>query len=236
MVSFFSSNVKLFKWFAIYNKSLNLEIVNSELYIEEEKNIAFNKAYKQIELAKSHEVRNLSGIITDMKRFRNLCKKHGKEFNFEGKGEEHPNKSVTMEKEFIENIKKLTDEHHIREAYRELKDYKGGVVLSQFESWVILLEKTSSIKGNIQLFIEYLEESNYPGANFRTNNSRYLHYGLAAALKNINTRQEILEYLYESSGHAGFVNVNKAYEVINDKDTCLLLFNCYLKFCNLLIS
>jgi hypothetical protein len=38
------------------------------------------------------------------------------------------------------------------------------------------------------------------------------------------------DYLFKNSGHEGFKNIMKSYEVINDKNMCLSLFNRYLKF------
>ena len=79
-------------------------------------------------------------------------------------------------------------------------------------------------------------ENNFPHTDFWTSNSKYFHLGLAVALKNINTRQETLNYLFKNSGHGGFINIIKSYEVLGDKNMCLLLFNRYLKFCELIVN
>ncbi|AWD65400.1 hypothetical protein C2I28_10310 [Priestia megaterium] len=212
------------------------EIANLELYTEEEKKLAFNKAYKQVEEAKRQGIENFSCSIDESKLFEKLCEKYEKIFNLSRGKEEFSSSPVITEREFVEKIKNTTDEKHIEEIYQVLKDYKSGVILSQLESWSILLEQTRKVKGNIQSFINYLKDSHYPGANYWTSNSQFLHYGLAAALKNANTRQEISNYLHEYSGHAGFANIIKAYEALNDRENCLLLFKRYLNFCDLLVN
>jgi len=212
-----------------------LKIAKQELYTEEEKLVAFNKAYKQIEDAKRNNIEDAFQIVNDRQTFEKLCVKYGKEFNPEI-DEGSLKKSTKAEDDFIQRVKKLTTENDIKEAYRELEDYKNRIILTNFNNWDILIDRTSEIEGNIQLFINYLKHSNYPSTNFWTGNSKFLHYGLAAALKNVNTRQEILDYLYESSGHAGFLNMIKTYEALNDKANCLSLFNRYLNFCDLLVN
>ncbi|MBY0062595.1 NACHT domain-containing protein [Priestia aryabhattai] len=213
-----------------------LEIAKQELYTEEEKLVAFNKAYKQIEDAKRNNVEDSFQIVDDKKTFEKLCIKYGKDFNLEIEEDESVNNPRKIVNDFIQRVKKLRTEDGIEEAYRELEDYQNRIILTDFSSWDVLINKTCEIKGNIQLFMNYLKQSNYPSTNFWTGNSKFLHYGLASAIKNVNTRQEILDYLYESSGHAGFLNMIKTYEALNDKDTCILLFNRYLNFCDLLVN
>lgn len=79
-------------------------------------------------------------------------------------------------------------------------------------------------------------KNNFLHTDFWTSNSKYFHLPLAIALKDINTRQETLNYLFRNSGHGGFQNIIKSYEVIEDKNMCLELFNRYLKFCRLIVD
>ena len=76
----------------------------------------------------------------------------------------------------------------------------------------------------------------YPHWGFASSNSKYLHFGVAAALNSVNTKQEILKYLSENAGHSGFLNVMKAYEVNGDKAMCIKLFKRYLRFCDFLVN
>jgi len=59
--------------------------------------------------------------------------------------------------------------------------------------------------------------------------------GLAEALNNVNTKEDVLRYLYKDSGHGGFLNIMRAYEINRDKDTCLKLFHHFLQFCKFLV-
>ena len=98
------------------------------------------------------------------------------------------------------------------------------------------MDKTFEINGNIEMFTKYLSDNHFPHIVEWTSNSKYFHLGLAVALKNINTRQEALKYLSDNSGYGGFVSIIKAYEVLEDKNMCLLLFDRYLKFCELIVN
>lgn len=211
-----------------------LEIAECDFYTNEEKKIAFDKAYSQIE--EIYYLRDID-FKNEKLRFKKLCKKYEKKFNIEFDEKEEPKKkSKTTEDKFIKEVEELKTPRQIQGKYKKLNNYNNGIILTKYESWKILVEKTFEINNNTQLFTKYLMENNFPHTDFWTNNSEYFHLGLAIALKNIDTRQETLNYLFKNSGHGGFVNIMKAYEVLGDKNMCLLLFNRYLKFCKLLVD
>ena len=110
------------------------------------------------------------------------------------------------------------------------------IIIENYKSWEVLVQKTFEVNKNINLFLDYLEKSNFPHTDFWSYNSKYLHLPLAIALKNINTRQEVFTYLFKNSGHGGFKNIMKSYEILDDKNICLKLFNRYLNFCKLLVN
>ena len=115
--------------------------------------------------------------------------------------------------------------------------YNNGIVLTNPESWKLLVEKTYSVSKNIKPFIELLKKNSFPHTNWVTSNSKYFHFGLAAALENINTKEETMNYLFDkTTGHGGFVNVMKSYEVIGNREMCLKLFMRYLRFCDFLVN
>ena len=56
-------------------------------------------------------------------------------------------------------------------------------------------------------------------------------------MKNINTKEETMNYLFnKTTGHGGFVSVMKSYEVIGDREMCMKLFRRYLRFCDFLVN
>ena len=57
---------------------------------------------------------------------------------------------------------------------------------------------------------------------------------MAVALSDINIKPEIIRHLYKNTGHGGFNNMAKAYELIGDKDMCKALFERYIKLCHFL--
>jgi len=217
-----------------------LEMAECELYTDEEKKTAFEKAYGQVEEIKKQKIDYYlrdDDFKNEKQNFKKLCQKYEKTFNLEfDKKEEFKRKSKISEDKFVEEVKKSKTQRQIQGKYKKLNNYNNGIVLTKYESWRVLVEKTFEINKNIQLFTKYLMENNFPHTDFWTSNSKYFHLGLAVALKNINTRQETLNYLFKNSGHGGFINIMKSYEVLGDKNMCLLLFNRYLKFCELIVN
>lgn len=218
-----------------------MAISQSELYTEEERKEAFDNAYSQIETMKEKNVKYfLSDLYhkEDKLRFIALCKEYKKKVNvtFDKKDEEKDRKSKLSEEKFNAEVDKAKTKQKIRGLYRMLGNYKNYIILSRYESWQKLINKNFELYGNIKLFFNLLEENWFPHTDFFTANSKYFHLALAAALNNIDTKQSTVKYLFNSSGHGGFINVMKAYAQINDKGMCLKLFERYLKFCDFLVN
>ncbi len=222
-----------------------LEIAESNLYTEEENQSAFEKAYNQVEEIKKQGLDYYLRDIDFKKekyRFQKLCKKYKKKFNleFDKKSDSEKllstNKKNISEQKFIEEVKNCNTSRQIAGKYKKLDNYNNGIVLKNYKSWEILIQKTFEINKNLKLLLDYLLKNNFPHTDFWTSNSKYFHLPLAIALKDINTRQETLNYLFKNSGHGGFQNVIKSYEVIEDKNMCLSLFDHYIKFCKLIVN
>ncbi len=43
------------------------------------------------------------------------------------------------------------------------------------------------------------------------------------------------KYLFDNTGHDGFINIMKAYEVNRDKEMCIKLFERFMAMCKLLV-
>ncbi len=218
-----------------------LSITQNDLYTPEEKKQAFFRAHEQIKEMKKNKI---SYFLRDMDfkkekgYFKKLCKKYGKRYNIppEKKEKSYSIKPKIKEKDFIRKLKNITTKKKLNGLYRRLSNYKNGIVLEKKESWEVLVNKTYKIYGNINFLIKLLRENNYPHTDFWTSNSKYFHYAIAAALQNVNTKDEILKYLYLSSGHQGFLNIMKAYEINNDRDMCSKLFKEFFDFCDFLVN
>lgn len=217
-----------------------LAIAQCNLYTDNEKKEAFEKAYEQVEEMIKQKInyylRDLE-FKKEKSEFVKLCSKYSKKCNvsFDEK-EKQEKKPKISENDFIQNVKKAKTKPKIRGLYRRLGNYDNGIVLQKSESWEVLINNTFKVCGNIKLFIELLRSNYYPGTDYWTSNSKYFHFGLATALKNVKTKQEIIKYLSKNAGHGGFVNIMKAYEVNGDKAMCLQLFKRYLKFCDFLVN
>lgn len=218
-----------------------LEIAESDFYTKKERKKAFKNAYQQVEEMKKEKLEYFLRDI-DFKEIKQkfviLCKKYKKEVNvtFDEK-EEYRQKTKISEANFIKELKKAKTKQKITGLYKKLNNYNNGIVLTSPESWVLLVNKTYSVCKNIKLFIGLLKKNSFPHTDWFTSNSKYFHLGLAAALENINTKEEMMNYLFDkTTGNGGFVNVMKSYEVIGNREICLKLFRRYLRFCDFLVN
>ena len=217
-----------------------LEIAECDLYTDEKKKTAFEKAYDQVEEIKKQNIESYlrdDSFKNEKQIFKKLCQKYQKPFKLKfEKKEEFKRISKISEDKFIEEVEKSKTQRQIQGKYKKLNNYNNSIVLTKYKSWSILVDKTFEINGNVGMFTKYLSDNHFPHIVEWTSNSKYFHLGLAVALKNINTRQEALKYLSDNSGYGGFVSIIKAYEVLEDKNMCLLLFDRYLKFCELIVN
>ncbi|MBN2198108.1 NACHT domain-containing protein [Candidatus Wolfebacteria bacterium] len=218
-----------------------LGIAKSGLYTEQQKKEAFQKAFDQVEEMKkagvTYYLRDMD-FKEEKNDFKKLCKQYNKTCNvsFDEKKEEYHIKSKMSEKDFINNVRKAKTKPAIRGLYARLKNYKNGIELKKQESWKILIKKTAEITGNIKLFVDLIRDNSFPHTDFMTQNSKHFHFGVAAALEDIGIKNEILNYLFKNTGHGGFINIMKSYEVNEDKEMCRKLFRRYLLFCDLLVN
>jgi len=220
-----------------------LEVVNSNLYPADVKQIAFEKAYEQVEIVLQQKIDYfLSDYEKYRKIFTDLCIQY-KKTDIIPIHQKNDTYSFDSEKkiqetnlEFIPKITDASSKKDIEIIYKELSDYNYHRILTNNNHWKILITKTYEICENITLFIELLKKDSFPHYDNMTSNSQYYHYGLAASLKNVNTRKETITYLSEYSGHGGFINIMKAYEVNKDIEMCRKLFERFLKFCHLLVD
>lgn len=214
-----------------------LSVAECDLYPKEIQKQAFEKICAEYEEMQSH---NLSYYLSD-RDFKNeklkiieLCKKYRRKLDiaFDGKGGKVQKQPKMSEGQFVQAFKKATTQKKIDSLYLELHNSHNNITVSKLESWETLIQKTLEIFGNITPFTDFLKEKRFPHYGYFSN--EYLHLGLAAALKNPDSKQEIIRYLSENTGHGGFLNVMKAFEAIGDGSTCVLLFERYLRICNFL--
>ncbi|MGA2587698.1 MAG: hypothetical protein ABSF88_11840 [Candidatus Aminicenantales bacterium] len=224
----------------IYEQKITVyvAIAESDLYEDQERADALAKAYDLVEEMKKE---NVSYYLNDSHfrelkiRYRALCQKYRKNPNVEiEEKNDLPLNNNFSEPDFIKDLQKNNTKSKINNLYNKIGNYESGIVLTRKDSWKALLEQTYKISRSIRPFIKLLESFSFPNTDFYTNNSPYFHYGLAFALSNINMKPEAVRHLYKNTGHGGFINMMKVYEVIGDKQMSNKLFNRYLQLCHFL--
>lgn len=139
-------------------------------------------------------------------------------------------------RQFISKIKDVNSKVAMAGLYKDLKSYKLYITLSESDKRIHLLDKTYDIFQNINLFADYSKESLYLHMSSYGNNSKFMHFGVAHALKKLDYKHEMFVYLSENAEHDGFINVLKNFEKLNNKEMCQKLFNRFFYFCEFLYS
>ncbi len=218
-----------------------MKIAQSDSYSQEEKNEAFLKGYELVEEVNKHKLPyflNDTYFKEERKTYVELCKLFNKPNNLPeiaSNQSEYISKPGMPEDKFIELLNQANTKRKLRNLYKKLNKFEERVILMKRTSWRILVEKTAAIEGNIDLVVNLLKEQSFPHTDFYTSNSKYLYYCVAAALDDLKTREQMLEYLSRYSGHGGFINIMKSYEVLGDKQMCIKLFSHLYKFCKFLV-
>jgi hypothetical protein len=220
-----------------------LALASNEFYDPAERKEAFEKAYQLIEdiiLQEYGHVDFKNELEEETDTYKILCLQYNKPFNIpeEKDKDRHTQKEYEPgnEASFRDEINRCRDSSGLKNLYHKLLDRNENVKLRHFETWKILIAKTFSIDKNISQLTKLLKEHAYPHTDYMRSESKFLHYAVAAAIDNLNTKKEIIDYLSTESGHDGFVNTLKAYELLGDKTMCVILFKRFLKFCELLVT
>ncbi|MCF6777781.1 hypothetical protein L3V83_14520 [Thiotrichales bacterium 19X7-9] len=217
-------------------------IAKSDFYTDNEKEDAFNEAYNQILKIKSSR---FNTFLTNTENrdskdfFIKLCRKYDKdEIISIANDDSFTQQPQITEEQFVNTISDAKTESDINSLYEQLNNYHNAIVLSQSDSWKLLLDKTYEINNNIRAFISFLENSSFPQSTYyySSPNFKYLHFGLGYGLQNISMAEEIeASLLHRDTGYGGFINIIKSYECINNHEMILSLFKRYLRFCEFLV-
>lgn len=219
-----------------------LAVAGNPFYSRADQRSAFDSAYDQVEQIqreKYNYVNFYDELRDEISLFQRLCDLYQKQFPIPPPPIDKytsPEYDPQHEEKFVQQVQAVKTKKGLDKLYQQLGKYDAGVELRQQESWILLVNKTFDIHANIVAFTAFMKKSSFPHSTYFSRNAKYLHFGLAAALANVNTRKEVMEYLATSSGHGGFLNVLRAYEVLRDRKMCLQLFQRFLQFCHLLVD
>lgn len=218
-----------------------LELASSLLYSEEERRQSFDKAFAEINVMLSYgekygswweDLRYIKDVYED------LCNKYSVKSNIPVRNQEDQTDEKYDENEeakLIENLLNINTKSSLARWYSNLMK-SDPIQVKKMSSWQAIIDTTSEIDGNISRFLAVMKKSYFPHSDYFSSNSKFYYLGLAAALGNINTKQETLEYLYKESGHAGFLHLIKSFAVLRDERMCLALFQRFLKLSNFLVN
>lgn len=215
--------------------SIEMEVLKNDFYDESTKKLAFKHAFEAVE--KVAGIFDFDRIIYEeyYQLYAELCVLNGVRNIIR---ESTVDYIVISEDEFSMFIDQVKNSEDLNNLYAKFDDsLKYKIELKKIEIWKKLIEKTYSITGGIDLFINTLEKFGFLlGGMGYSYNSDYLHLGVAYCMMKTETNQEMLEYLTEKSGYGGFYKMILIYVEMGDKNTAIKLFNKFYDFCDLLLN
>lgn len=167
-----------------------------------------------------------------------LCKKYRMPLNLPkdtATTVERP-KIFMSERQFVEKVKGASSKQDLDRLFKQLATYETRIVVKDKESWSIIVRETFRLDQDLGPLLAYLKAMHYPHIRRYTENSHYLHFAVAAALRDADTRAPMLRYLYAESGYEGFLGTMLALEVNGDKQGCIRLFSEFIGFCDFLVN
>lgn len=221
-----------------------MNITTADFYQQKDKYEAFEKAYSTVEELKNN-YNNYSFDTHDFKDtkdiYAELCIKHKKPQNIsylkEDKAIHYIREVKLSEKDFVKELRKATTKNKLQAIYKKLNNYKNNTTLKEPSSWKALIYKTYAIDNNIQRFIDFLKKSYFLQYDYYNNHSKYMHMGVAFALDNMETKEEMTDALFTLKiDRSAFFDLIKVYETLENKEMCIELFKRYLRFCDFLIN
>lgn len=216
-----------------------LFMADSGLYTDNERSKAFTSARKQVvdAIKESGHVSWDNELRDEIPVYRRLCNRYNEPFNIpllENTDNARRVYDPDTEKDFIAKLNLSHSQDDLTELYKTVSS--AAETLQQPATWELIVARTFRIEGNIKRLFVAMQKNYYPHSNYFAYGNAYYHLGLAAAIKNLNTRTELLNFLFEHSGYDGFLNVMKAYEALGDQAMCQLLFTRFYGFCDLLVN
>lgn len=216
-----------------------LAIADNGLYTDNERATAFASARKQVDdaIGEAGHVSWDNELRDEIPVYQRLCHLNNEPFNIPlPENPDNPRRvyDADTEKEFMEKLSLPQSQDDLTELYKTVSS--AAETLQQPATWELIVARTYGIDGNIKRLIAAMQKNHYPHSDYYAYGNAYYHLGLAAAIKNLNTRTELLNFLFERSGYDGFLNVMKAYEALDDQATCQLLFTRFYGFCDLLVN
>jgi len=215
-----------------------LTLAESNYLSKEEKKLAFEDAYKEISEAldlKPSHINWQNDLLDEISIFKELCRKYRKTNTIPDYTPDLEQSNGVPEEELMQKLREVKSRSQLKKWYKNF-DRDVDSTVEHFGNWQEIISRTFELNQNISIFLELMKRDYYPGFNYFTNNAKHYHLGVASALASINTRQETLDFLFKNSGHDGFLNILKSYEILRDQKTARLLFKHYVRFCDFLVN
>lgn len=235
----YSPNGKARKEYNLERFKVYLQIATSGLYTTEERKGAFNNARKEVSvlLEEDNIVSWDNDLSDEIPVYQMLCSQYNETFDIPLAPDREREPRIydfAKEQQFGENLKMVNTKEQLEASYETIQHSADG--LQQLKTWELVVERTNDLDGNISRLVTVLSKNHYPHSDYYAYSNACYHLALAAALKNLNTKNEMLEYLFGNSGYEGFLNMMKTYEVLRDQETCNRLFDRFKGFCDLLVN
>ncbi|MBP1222357.1 NACHT domain-containing protein [Flavobacterium sp. 1355] len=199
---------------------------------------AFENAHNEISDLLSYETSHVdwkNELSDEIPEYKRLCAKYKKKYEIPAFEIISDTENAVPELLLMEHLSVVKNKTQLKKWYTNF-DRDIDSTIENFDSWQEIVDVTYTRNENISMLLELMKRDYFPSYNSFTNGAKFYHLALAAALGNMNTRQEALDFLFDNSGHGGFLHILESYEILRDEKMAKSLFKHYLRFCDFLVN
>lgn len=216
---------------------VEMEFLKNDYYDDATKRLALENASNMVKSVNG-KFEYQQGIVDDhYDVYNSYCYRFEKENEIVLETDESIAYNIITQSEFLEQIEHVTNIKELEELYAFYKNNTNKVNITDRQIWDRWIEKTLSIGGNIDLFIQLAEKQAFLKTGFwEIHNSKYFYLGVASCIDNPNAKEQMEKFLIENAGYGAFYKMTYVYIALNDKKNALDLFQKFYKFCDFLVN
>ncbi|CAI8878312.1 NACHT domain-containing protein [Chryseobacterium sp. IT-36CA2] len=223
-----------------YKQSLfdiEMEVLSSNFYDDEVKKTSFAKAFDIVTSVKGKFDYQQGVIDNYYVVYDSYCKLNEKENILDTEIDSYGSYNNISQSEFSKMIHDVSNHGELQELYSLYNNYENRITIEDKDIWKKWVDKTLSIDGNIDMFIDLTKEQQFLTSGFwGISNSKCFDLGVACCLENPNTKEQMESFLIENGGHGSFYKMIYVYTAMNEKEKALEMFKKFHQFCIFLIT
>lgn len=214
-----------------------MEVLGSDFYDDEAKKASFNKANEIVDSIQGKFSYQKDIIKNYYSLYDHYCKINGEKNILSTEKDSYGEYNEISQSDFSKKIDNISNKKGLKDLYAFYDNSSNRIEVKNKDIWEKWIDKTLSIDGNIDLFIELTRKQQFLNSGFwGILNSEYFYLGVAYCLENPNTKDAMESFLFNNGGYGSFYKMTYVYCAMNEKEKALDLFKKFYQFCKFLVT